>query len=76
MIYIQDLTRSSENCVVVKVLSGIEPELELLFPANDMASISCPVSIDVGLEFVRLPWDCCQKLYAYLVMPAFINLVV
>ena len=76
MLYTQDLTRSPENGVVVKVFSGVEPEMELLFPADDMASISCPVSIDVGLEFVRLPWDCSQKFYVYFVMPTFINLAI
>lgn len=59
-LYGHDIWWSPSNGVVMEILRGIKPEMELHF-SSDNVSISTSSDEDVCLESVRLPWCCSQE---------------
>lgn len=60
--YLHDTRGVPDNCIVVKLLSGIKPKMKLFF------FISFNLAVHVGTESVRIPRRVAQKLYVYLIV--------
>lgn len=72
---LHELVGSPENGVVMEVLGGIEPEMELHLSAYDPA-VAAPSDVHIGLQRVGLPERCSQELYVHLVVEPWMSLAV
>jgi hypothetical protein len=71
-----DLVGVPEDGVVVVVRGGVEPQVELHLPADDVVAVAGAAHVHVGLQLVGLSGDGAQQLHVDLVVVPRVQLVV